>query len=653
MCGIIAIVSFKNHIHNLSRLDEMARLIRHRGPDDEGYALFDVKSGEYRIFSGEDTPMDVVGSQLRFLPKVKYQYTSNNFTVALAHRRLSIIDLTAAGHQPMSDETGRFWIAYNGEVYNFKEIRKELINKGHRFISNTDTEVVLKSYMTWGPECQKKFNGMWSLTIWDNLKRELWISRDRMGVKPLYYMLHDDFFIVCSELKCLMPIIVLRPNLREIYAYLLDGPSEAHPETFFDKVNRFPAGHGALLKINSGDRKLVLDKYWELSHPSEEIAFSDKKLKDLAEQYYNLLADAVRVRLFADVKVGCALSGGLDSSSISYLAYKVIRDHGNGGEAITVSNIYRGEGEEYCDESKYIDIMVNHLNVRSFRGTPEKMDVLTTNDKGIWVEENCYDKFNVAAYNTYALCKKNSIKVTLDGQGADEQLAGYTRFWYSYFYSHPKKRLEYFASFLKGVIPYRLAIYYSLFNSESIKNRFSPRSSSARQLDDYRSSRNVLSQDNYFLTVNNAAHWSTKNSLKKLLRQIDSNSMAWSIESRQPFMDYRLVEFLNDLPDVYKMHGGWTKYISRIAFKGKLPSSITWRKDKMGWPMPLKEWIRGDVLDEMNMSIVESTLLQELKSKYKYEYCHGNNSDSLHGGTLRQFMRLYNVSRVEKLFFKV
>jgi asparagine synthase (glutamine-hydrolysing) len=450
-----------------------------------------------------------------------------------------------------------------------------------------------------------------------------------------------------------MPIIVLRPNLREIYAYLLDGPSEAHPETFFDKVNRFPAGHGALLKINSGDRKLVLDKYWELSHPSEEIAFSDKKLKDLAEQYYNLLADAVRVRLFADVKVGCALSGGLDSSSISYLAYKVIRDHGNGGEAITVSNIYRGEGEEYCDESKYIDIMVNHLNVRSFRGTPEKMDVLTTNDKGIWVEENCYDKFNVAAYNTYALCKKNSIKVTLDGQGADEQLAGYTRFWYSYFYSHPKKRLEYFASFLKGVIPYRLAIYYSLFNSESIKNRFSPRSSSARQLDDYRSSRNVLSQDNYFLTVNNAAHWSTKNSLKKLLRQIDSNSMAWSIESRQPFMDYRLVEFLNDLPDVYKMHGGWTKYISRIAFKGKLPSSITWRKDKMGWPMPLKEWIRGDVLDEMNMSIVESTLLQELKSKYKYEYCHGNNSDRLHGGTLRQFMRLYNVSRVEKLFFKV
>ena len=128
MCGIIAIVSFKNHNHNLSRLDEMARLIRHRGPDDEGYALFDVKSGEYRIFCGEDTPMDVVGSQLRFLPKNKYQYTSNNFTVALAHRRLSIIDLTAAGHQPMSDEIGRFWIAYNGEVYNFKEIRKR-INK--------------------------------------------------------------------------------------------------------------------------------------------------------------------------------------------------------------------------------------------------------------------------------------------------------------------------------------------------------------------------------------------------------------------------------------------------------------------------------------------------------------------------------------------
>jgi asparagine synthase (glutamine-hydrolysing) len=553
----------------------------------------------------------------------------------------------------MSDETGRFWISYNGEVYNFKEIRNELINKGHVFISNTDTEVVLKSYMTWGPECQKRFNGMWAFTIWDNLRKELWISRDRMGIKPLYYMFHDDFFIVCSELKCLMPVINLQPNFKEIYSYLVDGPSEAHQETIFDKACRFPAGHDALLKANSCDGKLVFNKYWVLSCPSEEMSFSTRKFKDLSEQYYNLLEDAVGLRLYADVKVGCALSGGMDSSSISYLADKIIREYDKDGEAITVSNIYRGVGEEYCDESRYIDLMVNHLNVSSFRGSPEKNDILSCNDKGLWFEENCYDKFNVAAYNTYALCKENSIKVTLDGQGADELLAGYSRFWYNYFYARPKKRLEYFISFFKGVIPYKTAIYYSLFNRESIKRRFDNSSSEVGGLNDYRISRNVFSPENYLLTVNKSAHWSMKNSLKKLLRQVDSNSMAWSVESRQPFMDYRVVEFLNALPDVYKMHGGWTKYISRIAFKDKLPDEITWRKDKMGWPMPLEKWITGSIKEKMSTAINNSNIIREIGDRYGLDSAYINMSNMVQGSNLRLFIRLYNVSRVEMLFFKV
>jgi len=207
----------------------------------------------------------------------------------------------------------------------------------------------------------------------------------------------------------------------------------------------------------------------------------------------------------------------------------------------------------------------------------------------------------------------------------------------------------------RGVIPLRIALYYGFFNKQFITNRLENRPITIDGLKgvDFRDSRNTLSPKDYFTAVNVATHWSTINSLKKLLREIDSNSMALSIESRQPFMDYRLVEFLNDLPDVYKMHGGWTKYISRIAFNGKLPESITWRKDKMGWPTPLKEWIRGDILDGMNRSINESNLLQELKSKYKYEYLHGNNLDKLQGTILRHFIRLYNVSRVGKLFFKV
>ena len=636
-------------------MDVMAKMIKHRGPDDEGYALFDVKSNNYKIFYGDDTPQNVIGSKLRFAPKVKYQYPSEDFTIGLAHRRLSIIDLSDAGHQPMSDETGRFWISYNGEVYNFKEIRKELKKQGYHFIGNSDTEVIIKAYMAWGKECQNRFNGMWAFTIWDNLKKELWISRDRMGVKPLYYMFHDGFFIVCSELKCLMPIINLQPNFREIHAYLLRGPSETHPETFFEKAYRFPAGHSAIFKTNSGDRDLVFEKYWELSLPSEERTFSTKKLKELSEQYYYLLEDAVRIRHYADVKVGCALSGGLDSSSLSYLAERIVNENGKAGEVVTFSNVYREEDEKYCDESEYIDIMVKHLNVKSFRGAPENKDVLLLNDRGLWHEENCYDKLNVSAFNTYSVSKRNGIKVTLDGQGADEQLAGYERFWYSYFHTRSKFRTEYLVSLYKRVIPLKVALYYGFFNKKFITNRLEKRSITIDELngDNFIDSRNTLSPKDYFTTVNAATHWSTINSLKKLLRQTDSNSMAMSVESRQPFMDYRLVEFLNVLPDVYKMHGGWTKYISRIAFNGKLPDRITWRKDKMGWPMPLKEWIRGDISDGMNRSIMESNLLKELKSKYKYEYLHENNLSKLQGTYLRHFIRLYNVSRVGKLFFKV
>jgi asparagine synthase (glutamine-hydrolysing) len=494
---------------------------------------------------------------------------------------------------------------------------------------------------------------MWAFTIWDNLKKELWISRDRMGVKPLYYMFHDDFFIVCSELKCLMPIINLQPNFKEIYAYLLDGPCEAHPETFFDKTYQLPAGHNAIFKTNSGDRELVFEKYWELSFPSEESTFSTKKLKELSEQYYYLLEDAVRVRLYADVKVGCALSGGLDSSSITYLADNITKKANHSGKVITFSNIYKSEDEKYCDETEFIDTLVGFLGLESYRDTPNNDRILEMNDKGLWIEENCYDKLNISAFNSYLICKKNGIKVALDGQGADEQLGGYKRFWYSYFYSRPKWRVEYLVSLFKRVIPPSKALYYGFFNKKFIINRLENRSITVDELngDNFRDSRNILSPKDYFTAVNAATHLSTKNSLKKLLRQIDSNSMAWSVESRQPFMDYRLVEFLNDLPDVYKMHGGWTKYISRIAFNDKLPGRITWRKDKMGWPMPLKEWIQGDVKHRMKRSIKESNIIQEIRVKYKYEDIY-KKPNSLQGSNLRYFIRLYNISRVEKLFMK-
>jgi asparagine synthase (glutamine-hydrolysing) len=452
MCGIIAIVSFNNHRHNMSKMPEMTGMIRHRGPDDEGYAFFGLDADGYMIYYGDDTPGNVITSEFKYSPKERFKYPGDQYTIALAHRRLSIIDLTSAGHQPMCDESGRFWIVYNGEIYNFRDIRSELARNGYSFLSNSDTEVILKAYIEWGDDCQKRFNGMWAITIWDNLKKKLWISRDRLGVKPLYYSFSENFFVVCSEVKSILPISGLEPNYREIYAYLLDGPSESHPETFFRGVYRFPSGHSAAFYPAKQEKYLKFKKFWELGSPNEDHCFSEKKLEEYAGQYYDLLNDAVRIRLYADVTVGCALSGGLDSSSITYLANKIMEGNGNNGRVITVSNIYRNEDEKYCDESSYIDIMVNYLNVESHRSVPEKKDILLLNDRGLWHEENCYDKFNVSAFNTYQICRDNAIKVTLDGQGADEQLGGYKRFWYSYFFSRPKTRFEYFRSYNERLV---------------------------------------------------------------------------------------------------------------------------------------------------------------------------------------------------------
>jgi len=637
----------------MSKLDEMARMIKHRGPDDEGFVIFPNNSFEHKIFYGDDTPEEVIKSNFKFTPKEKYEHTPDNFTVGLVHRRLSVIDLTATGHQPMCDETGRYWIVYNGEIYNFKEIREELKKIGYSFVSNSDTEVIIKSYIEWGAECQRKFNGMWALTIWDNLKKTLWISRDRFGVKPLYYMFHDDFFAVCSEIKSIMPVVKPVPNFAEINAYIVDGPSEAHSDTFFHGAYRFPAGHSSTYNLKDKERELRFQKYWELGPPIQDNSFSKKKLHEYADQYYHLLRDAVRIRLYADVKIGCALSGGLDSSSITFFANNITKMIKNAGKVMTFSNIYRNEDEKYCDESEYIDIVVNYLGVKAFKDTPSNNMVLELNDKGLWHEENCYDKFNVSAYNTYSICKKSGIKVALDGQGADEQLAGYKRFWYNYFSSRPKLRIEYARSFLSAGIPLKMSMYYAFFGNSfsgsSDRNGFNVIDNSP--VDDFRRSRNVLFSNRYNDTVNMATNWSMKNSLKKLLRQIDGNSMAWSIESRQPFMDYRLVEYLNSIPDVYKLYGGWTKYISRVALKGKLPDRIIWRKDKKGWPMPLKEWVSGDVLISMKKEILASSLVMDLSEMHRHLKIDDNRLADLHKSALRYFIRYYNVARVGKLFF--
>lgn len=644
MCGIISIVSFNNHERHLPLLADMAAMMTHRGPDDEGFALFSETSNGYEIFYGKDTPQNVIAGDLIYSPKNTYKY-SDDKTVAFAQRRLSIIDLTASGHQPMSDETGRYWITYNGEIYNYKEIREELVLRGYKFSSTADTEVIIKAYMAWGKECQNKFNGMWAFVIWDNREKTLWISRDRFGIKPLYYYFHEDFFIIASEIKCILPIADLTPNIKEIYAYLLDGPSDAHEETFFSKVFRFPAGHSAEYSLKEKRRKLNFEKYWDLGPPCDEYSFSRQKLIDYVDQFYWLLEDSVKLRLYADVNVSCALSGGLDSSTITYLAQNLLKKNGGSVEKLkTISTIYHDKDIIAFDEEKLIDTVSNELNLKGYKMQPDFTKLIEKNDLGLWCYENCFDDMPISTMNTFEICKLNNIKVNLDGQGADEGLAGYTRFWGNFFAKNPRN-IEYFLSFFNVKIGFKDKIRYFLgLKAAPPQSPFEEIITKKIDLD-FRTRRVFNLNDTRIVSINDALQGSIRFNLKKLLKNLDFISMASSIESRQPFMDFRIISFLNSVPASYKMRNGYTKFLLRKALNDKLPSEIVWRKDKYGWPQPTDYWLKNYISEDIQKVIQKSKFLADMLEIPKGEIIN------YLGFSSRNCLRLYNLARHFDIFF--
>ena len=277
MCGFFAIYSNIGLQQYQESFSKMNSLIRHRGPDDEGFVCFDLRSNQYNTCYGEETPTQVKSSNYLYSPKNHIDsLNESSFDIAFGHRRLSIIDLSPAGHQPMSSADGKYWIVYNGEVYNFKEIRKLLVDKGVQFQSNTDTEVVLQSYIQWGERCLEMFNGMWALCILDIKKKELFASRDRFGIKPLFYYNVNGFISFFSEIKVLKPLNILEPNYKEMVAYLYDGMSETNPETFYKDVYRFPAGNYVYLKLDNIQNNLMFQKYWDLEPVYEKRNRFDK-----------------------------------------------------------------------------------------------------------------------------------------------------------------------------------------------------------------------------------------------------------------------------------------------------------------------------------------------------------------------------------------
>lgn len=564
MCGIAGYIA--SQLADQTPLKKMTDAIIHRGPDGEGL------------------------------------YYAPDF--ALGHRRLAIVDLSEAAAQPMH-YLDRYVITYNGEVYNHPELREELTRRGYTFNSESDTEVILASYDCWGVDCLNKFNGMWAFVLYDKQEQQYFIARDRFGKKPLYYTHTADHFVFCSEVKGIYAsgLVEKAPNISYLKNYLENGPNEYDADTAFANIYRFPFAHYFL-----GSKEQLLNqpqftRYWELSTNTSKERFCPNKAKEYAQQYYDLLADAVKLRLRADVKVGSALSGGLDSSSIVYLVNQQLKAQGKADLQETFSSVYKSDGTQDCDESHFIDLLAKELKVNSNQIEPQEQDVPAEHQKVIWAMENPPESTIMSSWHTFMKVNQTGIIVNLDGQGADEMLAGYTPYISSYFMSISLidlyKELFHFLKFpdvrRRVILSFCLAHFRFFFGNKIYKKLFKK-----------------LKGHNAPDQLNKSLKDSFTQGLVTLLHYADHTSMAHSVESRAPFMDYRLVEFLAQVPACYKMHNGWTKYLARLAFDKKLPDEITWRKDKMGWPIPEEHWFRGNLKGWFINTVESSSLVKEL-----------------------------------------
>lgn len=579
MCGITGIYNLNSKSQNQNSkliIEKMTDTLVHRGPDDEGY----------------------------FIDK----------NIALGHRRLSIIDLTKAGHQPM--KFGDFIIVYNGEIYNYLEIREELIAKGYQFKTRTDTEVILAAYQEWGEKCLSRFNGMWAFAIYDVKKNELFCSRDRLGVKPFYYYQDHNQFIFASEIKALLahPQIQAESNNQIIYDYLTYGFTDHSQETFFKNICQLSPAH--YIKINKNN--IIDKKYWDIEEKPVNLAEGQ-----LVKKFQELFRDAVNLRLRSDVAVGSCLSGGLDSSSIVAQVNALLREQGFissiGKKQKTFSSIYSSQLDQMANEKKYIDLIIQQTEVSANFIEPNPKKLIKDLEHLIYLQDEPFGSTSIyAQYNVFRLAHQKKTTVILDGQGADETLAGYLpdfgiylaemarqkRFWqiiknlWQFRKLHPNYPLSNIFKafgFIISQIFFGFCLKPIFFLSQQkninlLKHEFAHQNF------------HVFKMPNKFKNWFKNFNWwqVSKMSLPSLLHWEDRNSMGFSVESRVPFLDYRLVEFIFSLPDDLIIRDGKTKYILREALHRLLPEAIYNRHDKIGFATPEARWLTKNLKPEID-----------------------------------------------------
>ncbi|MEI6153291.1 MAG: asparagine synthase (glutamine-hydrolyzing) [Deltaproteobacteria bacterium] len=564
MCAIAGIFNKNDESVGEEQIRRMLTTMRHRGPDAEG--IFALKR------------------------------------VGLGHRRLSIIDRNESANQPM--QHNQLIITYNGEIYNYVELRNELKMCGHHFKTRSDTEVILHAYEEWGTDTFSRFIGMWALAIYDQDKGHIILSRDRFGIKPLYYINMDRRFIFASEIKALLSIACSRNiNYDVLLRYIVTGLEDVSNETFFKDIYQVQPGEMGIYDVTNSSWSLK--RYYELSHATALLNM---------ERYDELLKDAVRLQMRSDVPVGTCLSGGLDSSTVASLAARMTGKMGNGRfVAVTARAEYSSN-----DETPYAKKVAEYCNLDWHVTTPKYEDFKRDIEVCLYLHDEPVTGPSV--YMQYCVmreAKACGIKVMLDGQGGDETLLGYERY-YTYFLLDLIRKgywkiipREYLDAVKNSALTHtKLLSYIMYFLLPFIQKMVVSYRCSFLKHEYFECGVKNLTK-HHFQIADMQISEIKKDQLPHLLRYEDRNSMAHSIEARVPFLDHRCVEAAIALTPAEKIKGGFTKYPLRVLAATLLPPEIAWRRDKMGFDAPEMYWLQKHST-QMNKAINSSPLLNKL-----------------------------------------
>lgn len=573
MCGIFGSLGFPP---DRSRID----IVAHRGPDGWGWREFSSPAGR----------------------------------VALGHRRLAIIDLSDGGLQPMSSRCGRYHMVFNGEIYNYLELREDLRSRGHVFTSDSDSEVLLSAYVQWGQACLDRFLGMFSFLIWDEAEKRLFAARDRFGIKPLYFAANQHGIAFGSEIKQLLglPDVGRRANLARLYDFLASGMADHTDGTMFANIRQLRGGECFTLEAGrlwTGDARP--QRWYDLMAVPATSGMTEAQA---AEGFRDLLSDAVRMHLRSDVRIGSCLSGGLDSSSIVCIMANLLSGNEGRGELHTVSACY---AEKSVDEKPFMDIVVAATGATPHFIYPRAEDVFARASDITWHQDEPFGSTSIfAQWCVFEEARRAGIKVMLDGQGADEQLAGYHGS-FSYYMGDlirrgrlamavrtmlERKRWhgltltdQFRAFFVPRLHPLLARLVRPVVHAPPARNPFG--TELFREASDSRGPFALASAEVGLPQVTDIASLCATltyaSNLPMLLHWEDRNSMAHAIEARVPFVDHRLVEFSLRLGNDHKILGGDTKRVLRTAMKGILPEKVRQRRDKLGFATPEEAWFRG------------------------------------------------------------